>query len=366
MFFSRHSTSNAAPVATVSAPSDDVGPVLDALGQVLAQYTQHIIDLPDRPANEAREQLEGWRRHAVMGTPIPGVERSAGGEDNSGGISHRNWIGVTQAFSTHRRDERRYVETALTDLREALWTCVERSHQALLAEQHHSPKADAQVARVRTALDRLETGAVKNEIAQAMLTIEQLTQARQDSQREAFVQLAARIEQLGSQLEEARRASETDTLTGLGNRLAFERALGRISALHALGGQPLSVVVIDLDFLKVLNDVHGHHVGDAALVALANTLPRVFLREADVTCRLGGDEFAVLLPGTPLTLAERLTDRFRARLAALPWEYSEQAGPLSASAGAAQWQSAEVISDWLRRADAAMYQVKLARTRPTA
>lgn len=383
MFFSRQSAAPPAgpSSATPAAPTtDEVGPVLDALGQVLAQYVQHVLDLPDRPTHEVQHELEAWRRHALLGTPAPGAaQRPAEGRDTgehaameagdaeppaSGGIRQRNWTGVTQAFASHRRDERRYVDTALADLRDALWTCVERSHHALLAEQQSSPVADEQVARVRLALDNLETGAVKSEIQQAMQHLEQVTRQRQHTQREAFGQLAARVEQLGSQLEEARRASETDALTGLGNRLLFERQLTRLAALHALSGQPLSVVVIDLDFLKTLNDAHGHHVGDAALVTLANAMPRVFIGEGDVTCRLGGDEFAVLLPGTTLALAQRLAERFRSQLSVLTWPFREQAGPLSASAGAAEWQPPELLADCLRRADAAMYAVKLARTPP--
>lgn len=354
--------------------------MLDALGQVLAQYVQHVLDLPDRPTHEVQHELEAWRRHALLGTPAPGsAQRPAVGKETgehaameageaetpaSGGIRQRNWTGITQAFASHRRDERRYVDTALSDLRDALWTCVERSHHALMAEQQSSPVADEQVARVRSALDRLETGAVKSEIQHAMQHLEQVTRQRQHTQREAFGQLAARVEQLGSQLEEARRQSETDALTGLGNRLLFERQLTRLAALHALSGQPLSVVVIDLDFLKSLNDVHGHHVGDAALVTLANAMPRVFIGESDVTCRLGGDEFGILLPGTTLALAQRLAERFRSQLAVLSWPYREQAGSLSASAGAAEWQPPELLADCLRRADAAMYAVKLARTPP--
>lgn len=383
MFFSRQpATAPAAPSSSPSATpaADEVGPVLDALGQVLAQYVQHVLDLPDRPTHEVQHELEAWRRHALLGTPAPGTApRPAVGHETaehaamvagdaavpaSGGIRQRNWIGITQAFASHRREERRYVDTALSDLRDALWTCVERSHHALLAEQQSSPLADEQVARVRSALDRLETGAVKSEIQQAMQHLEQVTRQRQHSQREAFGQLAARVEQLGSQLEEARRQSETDALTGLGNRLLFERQLTRLAALHALSGQPLSVVVIDLDFLKTLNDVHGHHVGDAALVTLANAMPRVFIGESDVTCRLGGDEFGILLPGTTLALAQRLAERFRSQLAVLSWPFREAAGSLSASAGAAEWQPPELLADCLQRADAAMYAIKLARTPP--
>lgn len=364
MFFSRSSSDSTQGDARTRAASDDVGPVLDALGQVLAQYTQHVLDTPDRPAVDAREELEAWRRHVLMGTPAPGVTRDPGEPHPPGDIPHRNWVGMAHAYATHRRDERRYVETALDDLRDALWSCVERAHQALLADLDVAPKADQQMARVRLALDRLETGTVKNEIVHAMATMEELTRQRQNSQREAFGQLADRIAQLGSQLEEAQRASETDALTGLGNRLAFDRAVGRLTALHALSGQALSVVVIDLDFLKTLNDAHGHHVGDAALVTVARVLPRVFLRETDVICRLGGDEFAVLLPGTNEELAVRLTERFRTRLVNEDWEHVAVTGPLSASAGAVAWQQPESIADWMRRADATMYQAKLNRTRP--
>lgn len=346
------------------ATADAVTPVLDALGQLLAAYAHGLFDLPDRPEGEARATFDAWRRHAMIGARAPGVDRvddsHASGASSGGAIADRDWTGVTRTFGEHRRAEKQFVEAALRDLREALWVCVERTHQALQTEHESDAAASVHVHRVRTALDSLETSVVKTEITNAMRSLEQISEQRLSSQRAIYGQLAARIEQLGSQLDEAQKASETDSLTGLGNRLCFDRTVERLIQLHALAGNPVTLIMVDLDRLKPINDTHGHQAGDAALTAVAKVLHRVFLREQDVVCRIGGDEFAVVLPNTSASIAQRLAGRFSETLAREPWPYADAGLPLSASVGVAEWQRGESADGWVKRTDAAMYAVKLA------
>ena len=229
MFFRRSSSVSTSsqiegPPADTGGGADAVTPVLDALGQLLAAYAHGLFDLPDRPEGEARGTFDAWRRHAMIGSRAPDADEQA---TTGGAIAERNWTGVTRTFGEHRRAEKQFVETALRDLREALWVCVERTYQSLQTEHETDAAASVQMDRVRSALENLETGVVKTEISQAMRSLEALSEQRRLSQRTTFGQLAARIEQLGSQLSEAQRASETDALTGLGNRLCFDRTLAR-------------------------------------------------------------------------------------------------------------------------------------------
>jgi diguanylate cyclase (GGDEF)-like protein len=339
---------------------DMVSPLLDAIGQLLGLYQQGVFDMPDCSVDDAKGELDCWRRHAVIGTRSPDEE-----EDSAPRAAHeRDWRGVTRHFGEHRRAEKQFVERALADLRDALWTCVEHSYQLLLSEQLATDASATQVNRVRDALDQLETGVIKDEITQAMRALDEIAATQRATQRSVYGQLAERIEQLGAQLEDARKASETDALTGLGNRLAFDRTMARQLHLHALSGNPLTVVSIDLDGLKAINDDLGHAVGDEALVAVGKVLHRVFLRDNDIICRLGGDEFAVVLANTTDALATRLLLRLSDGVANTPWAHAETGYPLHVSAGTAQWTPGESVEAWFARADAAMYAQKR-QSRPT-
>ncbi|WP_416139825.1 diguanylate cyclase [Halomonas sp. HK25] len=116
------------------------------------------------------------------------------------------------------------------------------------------------------------------------------------------------------QLEETlARQAMTDPLTGLGNRRYLQDQAAMEIARAKRRGEPLSLIVIDLDHFKRINDAHGHDVGDLVLQAFAHQA-RELLREGDVLCRMGGEEFAVLLPATTQEQAMQVAERLRRRL----------------------------------------------------
>lgn len=371
---SRNTTNTGGDPSPALSSHDETARLLDLVGTLTAAYIRGCFDMPRLPAAESQEQLELWRRHALLGTPVSRsgerpltLERDDANDQSDAsrhvavGIDHRDWRGVTSAFADHRWTERQFVEKALGDLRDALWVCIERAHQALVADETADDQHRVQLDRVRGALEQLETGAVKNEIAQAMEAIQQATRTRQGAQLAAYRDLTAQVEQLGRQLDDARRQGETDALTGLGNRLAFDRTIARQVALHGLSRAPLCVLLIDLDRLKPINDTHGHAAGDQALLAVTKALHKVFLGDGDQLCRIGGDEFAVVLPNSALALGERLAQRFHAVLAEEPWPFADGGLILSASVGVAEWRVGETSAEWIGRADAAMYANKASR-----
>ncbi len=355
MFFRRSASEAPSPAAPLDTSTDafEMAPLLDAFGQVLSAYAKGSFDLPDVSSSDAGAELERWRRHAVLGVPI---EQSAGASSLS--AAQRDYRGAARALADHRRREKRYVESALSDLRDALWACVERVHTVAQADLQADEATSVQISRVQTAIHGIDTHAVKDEVLQAISAITDISRSRRDTQQVAFGMLAERIDQLGSQLEEAKRESETDTLTGLGNRKRFDRAAQRAVHIHTLNRAPVSLVLIDLDHLKQINDSYGHAAGDATLQAIADSLAKVFLRESDVTCRIGGDEFAVVLTGTDEKVAARLAERFVHHVASTRAPFATEAPALSTSAGYAVYRGTEGVDAWLERADAALYRAK--------
>jgi diguanylate cyclase (GGDEF)-like protein len=162
--------------------------------------------------------------------------------------------------------------------------------------------------------------------------------------------LSERIERLVASLG---AAAHTDSLTRLGNRLAFEDAYAREAARSKRDGTQFALLLADLDRLKDINDRYGHASGDEAICEVANVL-RSTLRATDFPARIGGDEFAVLLPGADAEGARRLGARLARRLA--------RRGPaegLGLSYGVAMPDRAgEELDDVTRRADQALYEAK--------
>jgi diguanylate cyclase (GGDEF)-like protein len=150
-----------------------------------------------------------------------------------------------------------------------------------------------------------------------------------------------------------RALAETDPLTGLANRRGWRGALLREQERLARYGHPASVLVIDLDNLKTINDTQGHACGDAALVALADVL-RSVCRPADVIARTGGDEFAVLAVEAGVASGKALATRIRLEL--------HRAG-VHASVGVSSRRTGEDLMVTADRADAVMNVAKRRRRR---
>ena len=165
------------------------------------------------------------------------------------------------------------------------------------------------------------------------------------------VATALRNARLFAQVEEL---AARDRLTGLYNRRLFEEHLDVAVARARRSGEELSLLVVDLDGLKRINDLGGHTAGDEALQALAEALSTT-TRATDVACRLGGDEFAVILPGSTPTDALLVAERAQKRLAELG------RGQWSFSGGIARSLESHASSyELYRSADIAAYRAKSA------
>jgi diguanylate cyclase (GGDEF)-like protein len=132
---------------------------------------------------------------------------------------------------------------------------------------------------------------------------------------------------------ELRRLAVADQLTGVLNRRGFEEAVRTAAARCLRSKHPLSVVALDIDQLKQVNDRHGHAAGDAVLMHVAAILMEAMRRDSDTVARIGGEEFMLLLPGTPKPAAAAVAERLRAKIEAAPVPVGTGAATVTASFG---------------------------------
>ena len=163
---------------------------------------------------------------------------------------------------------------------------------------------------------------------------------------------------MASLVEESRWMATTDLLTGLLNRRAFLESTGREVARAKRYNDALSVILLDVDHFKHINDRRGHAAGDMVLAAVGKLL-NTAVRTCDIVARWGGEEFVLVLPSTTLEGAEQVAERVRELLECA--EIKDGNGdlvPVTASFGVATYMGGETLEQIVDRADRAMYLAK--------
>jgi diguanylate cyclase (GGDEF)-like protein len=148
--------------------------------------------------------------------------------------------------------------------------------------------------------------------------------------------------------------ASTDSLTGLYNRRKFLELYNSSVLTMEQRGNDMSLLILDIDYFKKVNDTFGHGVGDGVLIQISHALLKN-LRNIDIVCRWGGEEFVVLLPAVDLNNAMFLAEKLRCSIEAMN---IDTVGKVTASFGVTQVNIGDDLEDVVARADAALYEAK--------
>lgn len=151
--------------------------------------------------------------------------------------------------------------------------------------------------------------------------------------------------------------ARTDEMTGLSNRRAFMQAASHVFATTDFEYSGVSLLIVDLDHFKQVNDVHGHDAGDEVLIHAAHQMVRAAPRNS-LVARLGGEEFGILMPYETITELHQNAEAIRARVASHPCIYKDLPIKISASVGVGVAHRRDTVSSVLSRADDALYEAK--------
>jgi diguanylate cyclase len=330
----------------------DLDASLEGAAGMLRALGKHAFSLGEEPVETISRAFERWATHVLVLGPIPGDFEEAPERPR------RAWAELARFVEAHRKREADWVTGSMRDMRETIFAMVS-CFSVATAEQG---KADV---RLRKRLDRLRSSAQEGSIEElrreALAAAEAVTSALEEQKRRSENQareLRTRLRALRNQLEDAQREGETDPLTKLQNRRVFDASLERSVLLSSVTDRPVSLMMVDLDHFKSINDRFGHPVGDKVLRELADCLTRTFPRRSDVVARIGGEEFGVLLSETALKDARMLAERLRNAIRALRIEGPDKLLTVTASIGVGESSPSETAADFVARVDKALYKAK--------
>lgn len=244
----------------------------------------------------------------------------------------------------------------------------ERKHARNRFENH----VENQIGELRTAVDDLgDIGDLGASIQSHLLKILSSIQEYNSNESEREERLQAELKDMEQRLndmeEESKRARETiekqqheantDHLTQLPNRAAYDKRLALELNNKATKGTSLSLVVCDIDHFKKINDTYGHLIGDKVLKLIAKVLKQS-LGQEDFLARFGGEEFVLLAPKTSVTNVMKLAEKMRLSIERCPFRFSGKGVTITMSFGVTEIQADEAISAAFERADKALYQAK--------
>lgn len=317
---------------------------------LLGEYGRHAFNLAELDAIGVRAECERWVAHVEDGAPAPSRPAAQPG-------SRTEWDDLLRFFANHRRAEEHYVNSGMSGLRRGLWNMIDVVARELSAQRTANDGIQAQLQVLKTSVDRGSLEDLRHAVTFAVGAIGHTLSERDARHRVEIDGLGQQLLGMRSELERTRLELANDPLTRIYNRAALDNQLLRTRALCLIARRPASIILLDIDHFKAVNDERGHQAGDAVLCGLADTCVRVFPRKADFVARYGGEELCIVVE-EELESAKRLAERLRVTIEKANFEYEGSKISVTASIGVAEFDDTEDLAHWVRRADEALYAAK--------
>lgn len=334
----------AAQGQSVTRAPSDLSEDRATLLYLLDVYNKHLFEVEKTPLRIVREKLDGFSKALIHAQQPEEIEKTL--------------FELRQFFASYRLDENTYVQSTFEDFKKIIWEFADQ----LGEDQIYDKKQDQALAlKLKDLREAVEANSIDQLRAQAksfINTYVTLQTHKLETKEKRLGKVRKNLNTMKKKLLTTQKELTTDHLTGSYNRKFFEEMAKTFFDYYQVNRTSVSMILVDIDFFKKINDSYGHDIGDFVLKECASLLRKIFSREDDVVARIGGEEFVILLPmfdsNSALIKAEEAMVQIRKEVFVH--------GPLeikfTVSMGISQLTDGEGVSEWFKRADQALYESK--------
>lgn len=306
-------------------------------------FAKNLFDFDAHPLRKAREEFDQFTREIVSAEKAE-LEKAL--------------FRFRQFFASYRVAEYTHIQKNFDDLKAIIWNFVEQLSDDFAEEMMGDKAVNAKLEQLKEAVEANSIETLRTR-SKEFIHLYMVHHAKKDHRRlKRMRSIRKNLDLVKNQLSEADRNMKVDHLTQLFNRRSFDEHIKQQAALSQMENTPVTLVTIDIDHFKRVNDTYGHDIGDFVLKECARILHETFNREHDFVARIGGEEFAVVLAVHALPLAVKRCEDTLERIRKEVFVKDTMELRFTVSMGVAQHREGESVLDWMKRADQALYESK--------
>lgn len=327
----------------VDLPNDKLTEDRATLLYILDAFSKNLIELDTTPIRKAREQFDELGKELLEGDPAK-VEKAL--------------FRARQFFSSYRVEEYTYLQKCFDDFRNIIWAFVDQLAEDFSDERKEDQLMQERLAELKDAVEANSIGSLKTSARLFIDNYMELQGRRNKRKTKKMDSIKRNLEVVKKKLNDTSELVNIDHLTKAMNRKGFDEAIKKQRGLFEISRKATTLVMVDIDHFKKINDTFGHAIGDFIIQECAGMIKKVFSRPADCIARVGGEEFAAILPETNAAQAMKMCEALLEQIRAEAFVQEEKTIRFTISVGIAQLQSQETAEQWVKRADVALYESK--------
>ncbi len=310
---------------------------------ILDILNKHLIETDNYPARKTRETLDDFTKGLIQKNDVE-IEQLL--------------FRFRQFYSKYRIDECAYIEKTFEDFKSIVWDFADQLSDDVLFETKSNMIINDKLSKLRDAVDSNSIQDLKNQSREFIDTFIEYQSKKDNRNNKKVAFIENSLNSIKRKLSEANQHMRRDHLTNAFNRKSYDENIKLVWSTFQSDHKPASLILLDIDHFKKINDNFGHDTGDFIIIECVKLMQSHFSRENDFVARIGGEEFAVILPGLKIEHAADKAQKVIEKIRKEVFVKDNQKLSFTVSMGVSQLGPNESLDQWIKRTDEALYNSK--------